>query len=148
VRRRRKMAAVISIVACLFLATTIFLTLRLSMEDAAPPHVVKAPVPAVAPTQNPPAPATGAKSASVQPRRSPRPARANTSAAGQEGFVALIAVDSSITQDDLRVVRLQLSGADLRLMGAPVAEDLSDRRLVADIVVANDGTPYAVRLVR
>src|SRR5262249_6310227 len=83
VRRRRKMAAVISIVACLVLGTTIFVTLRLSMEDAAPPHVGKAPVPAVVPTQNPPAPDTAPKSASVQPAPSQRRARANTSAAGQ-----------------------------------------------------------------
>ena len=49
---------------------------------------------------------------------------------------------------DAQIVRLELTGADLRLVGAPVAEDLSDRRLLADIVLAADGTPYAVRLVR
>lgn len=61
--------------------------------------------------------------------------------------MALDTYDPATAPSELAVVRLELSGADLRLMGAPVAEDLSDRRLLADIVVGNDGTPYAVRLV-
>ena len=60
----------------------------------------------------------------------------------------LDAYDPAMTPSELQVVRLELSGADLRLMGAPVGEDLSDRRLLADIVVGNDGTPYAVRIVQ
>jgi hypothetical protein len=47
----------------------------------------------------------------------------------------------------LTIVRVELTGTDLRLLGAPVTEDLSDQRL-ADVVVSGDGTPYAVRIVR
>jgi hypothetical protein len=62
--------------------------------------------------------------------------------------MALGAYDPAMMSGDAQIVRLQLTGADLRLVGAPVAEDLSDHRLLADIVLAADGTPYAVRLVR
>ena len=64
------------------------------------------------------------------------------------GFVALPSYDPAINTGDLQVVRLELSGADLRLVGAPVGEDLSDRRMLADVVVGRDGTPYAVRFVQ
>jgi hypothetical protein len=48
----------------------------------------------------------------------------------------------------LTIVQVELTGTDLRLLGAPVTEDLSDQRLLADVVVSGDGTPYAVRIVR
>jgi hypothetical protein len=62
------------------------------------------------------------------------------------GFLALDSYDPNIT-GQLQIVRLELPGADLRLVGAPVSEDLARRRVLADFVVGQDGTPYAVRLV-
>jgi hypothetical protein len=150
VRRRRTRTAVISIAACLTLATAVAVTLMLWVDNA-PPSIVKQPVPAVVPSLNPPTPDTAGKSTPVQDRKSTpslRSARAATSSSGQSGFVTLGVFDPTMTPGDLKVVRLQLTGADLRLVGAPVAEDLSDRPLLADIVLASDGTPYAVRLVR
>ncbi len=151
VRRRRTKAAVIAIAGCLTLATAIALTLKLSVDNA-PPSIVKQPAPAVAPNPSPPSPDTAAaRSIPVQDRKSApsrRSARPAGSTAEQSGFVTLGVFDPAMTPGDLKVVRLELTGADLRLVGAPVAEDLSDRRLLADIVLASDGTPYAVRLVR
>ena len=50
--------------------------------------------------------------------------------------------------DELRVVRLEMPGEDLRLVGAPVMEKLAGRHVTADFVVGHDGTPYAFRLVQ
>jgi hypothetical protein len=72
------------------------------------------------------------------PRRAPTP--------DFNGFLALNSYDPKIT-GQLQIVRLELPGADLRLVGAPVSEDLARRRVLADFVVGQDGTPYAVRLV-
>lgn len=63
-------------------------------------------------------------------------------------FLALPAFDMIPAGDDLRVVRLELPGEDLRLVGVPVMEKLNGRRVTADFVVGHDGTPYAVRLVQ
>ncbi|SRR5216684_3149241 len=63
------------------------------------------------------------------------------------GFLALNSYDPGMTTGQLQIVRLELPGADLRLVGAPVSEDLARRRVLADFVVGQDGTPYAVRLV-
>ena len=150
VHRRRTRKAVIALVACLVLATATLLTLKLSVDDAQP-AMVKQPLPAVAPnasTANPSA-ATQTIPTPVQTplpgRRGGRPTATST-AQGQ--FMALGAYDPAMVSGDLQVVRLELTGADLRLVGAPVPEDLAERHLLADIVLAGDGTPYAVRIVR
>lgn len=71
----------------------------------------------------------------------------NTSA-DSRGFWALPSFDLIPSGDQLRVVRLQMRGEDLRLVGAPVAEAMVRHRVTADFVVGQDGTPYAVRLVQ
>jgi hypothetical protein len=63
-------------------------------------------------------------------------------------FVALPSSDQVVRGEELQVIRLELTGGALRMLGAPVSEDITDRRLLADFVVGQDGTPYAVRLVR
>jgi len=67
--------------------------------------------------------------------------------ASSQDFVALSSFDEAVRGEDLRVLRLELTGRALRLAGAPVSEEMADRRLLADFVVGQDGTPYAVRLV-
>jgi hypothetical protein len=62
-------------------------------------------------------------------------------------FVALPTFDPAIPIDHLQMVRLDLPGRDLRLVGFPVREEIADRRIVADVLLAQDGTPYALRLV-
>ena len=85
-----------------------------------------------------------ASAAAAKPRSS---ARAQTAAA-IEDFLALPTYDPTIATDGLRIIRLEGRGSDLRLAGAPVSEELSERRVVADFMVGHDGTPYAVRFVQ
>ncbi len=97
---------------------------------------------------------------SAQPQKAPevpsthgmasteRLSAATTSNSGATGFVTLAPYDSTVSAADLTIVRVELTGSDLRLLGAPVTEDLSDQRLLADVVVSGDGTPYALRIVR
>lgn len=63
-------------------------------------------------------------------------------------FVALPTFDPAIPIDHLQMVRLDLAGRDLRLVGFPVREEIADRRIIADVLLAQDGTPYALRLVQ
>ncbi len=105
-----------------------------AMAQTIPPQEVSAP-PAVSVSKMRPA---------AQPTRTPR--RDNTS--GDSAFVALPAVAVLPATDELRIVRLEISGEDLPLVGMPVTEELARRRLTADFVVGHDGTPYAMRLVR
>jgi hypothetical protein len=74
--------------------------------------------------------------------------RKETAAAPRNDFVALPSSDQAVRGEELRVIRLELTGRALRLVGAPVSEEIADRRVLADFVVGQDGTPYAVRLVR
>jgi hypothetical protein len=63
-------------------------------------------------------------------------------------FIPLPAYDSAANTADVRVVRVEVTGSDLMMVGAPVAADLAENRMLADFVVGSDGTPYAVRLVQ
>ncbi len=65
-----------------------------------------------------------------------------------ERFVALPTFDPSIPIDHAQIVRLDLPGRALQLVGFPVNEEMAERRVVADVLLAQDGTPYALRLVR
>jgi hypothetical protein len=55
--------------------------------------------------------------------------------------------DPAVPLENSQVIRLQMPGGALALVGIPVAPDLADQPIVADIAVAQDGRPYAVRLV-
>lgn len=77
-----------------------------------------------------------------------RPAANRNPSVDARGFWALPSFDLVPSGDQLRVVRLQMRGEDLRLVGAPVAEAMVRHRVTADFVVGQDGTPYAVRLVQ
>jgi hypothetical protein len=65
-----------------------------------------------------------------------------------EHFVALPTFNLAVPIDHLEMVRVDLPGRDLRLVGFPVSEEIADRRVVADVLLAQDGTPYALRLVQ
>ncbi|HET9839533.1 MAG TPA: hypothetical protein VFR84_14980 [Candidatus Angelobacter sp.] len=77
----------------------------------------------------------------------PRSLRAAASVANR-AFLALPAYDPSMPKDDLQVVRVQLPASALWKIGAPVPADAGERRVMADFVVGQDGTAYAVRLVQ
>jgi hypothetical protein len=146
-RRRARAVVMLSLAACLILAITLLLTLQQPAQNA--PSLVREPVPAVTPD---PAARTASSEPSREPKRTSRQdqrgARDVASSPSQNEFMPLGTYDPAMVPGELEVVRLELTGADLRLVGAPVAEDLADRRMLADVVVASDGTPYAVRLVR
>ena len=69
-------------------------------------------------------------------------------ASSVDRFVALPTFDPAIPIDHSEMVRVDLPGRALRLVGYPVSEEFADRRVVADVLLAQDGTPYALRLVQ
>jgi hypothetical protein len=144
-RKQARMAAITAMAACLALVAAL-LAMRKPAVHKATPLAVQQQL-AVNPGTEPPLSQQAEAQEPSRPASQTRPASA-ASSAGEDGFVTLDAYDPATTSGDLQVVRLELSGADLRMIGAPVTEDLSDRRLLADVVVDEDGTPYAVRLVR
>jgi hypothetical protein len=85
-------------------------------------------------------PATAKVHAPVSARENP--------AAQEDPFVALPTFDPAIPIEHLEMVRLDLPGRALQLVGFPVSEDIAERRVLADVLLAQDGTPYALRLVR
>jgi hypothetical protein len=68
-------------------------------------------------------------------------------AADSSEFVALPSYDPAIPIDAARVVRLQIPGHALGLIGIPIGQEAGDRQFVADVLIAQDGRPYAFRLV-
>jgi hypothetical protein len=47
-----------------------------------------------------------------------------------------------------RIVRLEMPASALRMVGFPVSEQIAEQQIVADVAVTQDGTPYALKLVR
>jgi hypothetical protein len=97
--------------------------------------------------------ATGMTSApDSQPRRHQATARrlatGETQAVNREEFVPLPSFDPAVASGDLQMVRVEVTGSDLRMLGARVVGDLSDRPVIADFITDRDGTPYAVRIVQ
>lgn len=84
----------------------------------------------------------------------PRPAQSGAAAqhapiiAEEDGFLALPSYDPATASGELQLVRVELPESDLRVLGAPIAGDLSDQPVMVDFITDRDGTPYAVRLVR
>jgi len=148
VRRRRvqRVRIVVALVACLMVSVALLRAIKGPMHGSqrnagnAPVHLI--------PPQNAEVPDQQA-SAQASLRESHKPhAEGASGAATVENFLALPSYDPSIAADGLRIIRLEGRGSDLRLAGAPVSEELSDRRVVADFMVGHDGTPYAVRFVQ
>jgi hypothetical protein len=77
-----------------------------------------------------------------------RPKATTTAAASRREFLALPGYDPAVPADELSIVRVQLPASALWQMGAPVSPDSGARKFMADFVVSQDGTPYAVRLVQ
>ncbi len=68
-------------------------------------------------------------------------------AIGIEAFVSLPSFAFSEPNEDLRIIRVEMPASSLRLLGARVNDDLITQRVVADLLVGVDGTPYAFKLV-
>lgn len=67
--------------------------------------------------------------------------------AGGEVFIALPSFAFETPGEELRVVRVEMPVSSLRILGARVNDELSTRRIVADLLVGTDGTPYAFRII-
>lgn len=63
-------------------------------------------------------------------------------------FVALPIFNPAIPIGQSRVVRMEMPGSALQLIGYPVDEQLLDRRVTTDLLVGQDGVPYAIRFVQ
>ncbi len=159
-RRRRLVRGltVAGIAACLLLGMAVFMSHRSSnvppivvrqsqgVEDTHSASKQQKPAVEVAPKSA----VTAGAHKTVRPKvdrrlaRKPRPAEETDTAR----FVALPTFDPDVPVGQSQVVRLELPGSALRLVGYPVDEELSERRVVTDVLLSQDGTPYAVRLVR
>ncbi len=145
---RRRVIRRTAVVAAIF-AVLLPAAAWLMRKHPATPTVAKAPSsPPAAPVIT--VPAVSAKTSGSRPRiKRLRSTQAKRRAADPiNDFVALPSSDQAVRGEDLRVVRLELTGRALRMVGAPVSNQIEDRRILADFVVGQDGTPYAVRLVR
>lgn len=154
-RRLRKRAVfAVSLAACLAIAVAWLRTVKQTQDvrkPGPPAQVAKAPVPQPEIS----APVKPRISAPVKPRMRAKQ-RSKTRGHSVEAapaitagdFIALPSFDPAVPVGESRMVRMDLPGSALQLIGYPVDGQLLDRRIVADVLVGEDGLPYAVRLVR
>jgi hypothetical protein len=136
-----------ALAACLALAAGLIL-IRPAHQVPAKTNVQQQP--SSAPAKAPEVTAI-AKAAPILPRPAAnhvKPKPRNNVSASRRQFLALPGYDPAVPADELHVVRVQLPGSALWQMGAPVSPDSGARQFMADFVVSQDGTPYAVRLVQ
>jgi hypothetical protein len=149
-RRLVRRVSIAALAACLVLAASMML-LNLRSTHRVPTKATVQQQPSVVPAKTPEATAV-AKAIATTPKpatkrvQPPRPSR-NTVASRRQ-FLALPGYDPAVPADELHVVRVQLPASALWQMGAPVSPDSGARQFMADFVVSQDGTPYAVRLVQ
>ena len=163
-RRWTRRAGVLGLAACLALAAALVSTRnsRQKQPEAARQVIpVKQPVPVKQPEPAAKAPiheaAAAPASAPIAPKvhrpavkqAAAKPGRVRPSApTATRAFLALPGYDPGVPMDQLNIVRVMLPESALWKMGAPVRPDAGTRRVTADFVVSQDGTPYAVRLVQ
>ena len=88
-----------------------------------------------------------APSRSAKKQAKGKAANSNLAASNRQ-FLALPGYDPAIPAEELSIVRVRVPASALWQMGAPVSPDSGARKFMADFVVSQDGTPYAVRLVQ
>lgn len=147
-RRLVRRMSVVTVAACLAL---VFGLISIHSRHQVPGKEIVKEQPSVVPVKAPEA-VTVAKAATTPPRAikkhaTPKTSNSNLAASSRE-FLALPGYDPTVPADELHVVRVQVPASALWQMGAPVSPDLGARKFMADFVVSQDGTPYAVRLVQ
>jgi len=147
-RRLVRRATVAALAACLALVAGL-ISMRARRE--APSKEIVKEQPNVVPIKTPDA-VTVAKTEETPSRpvkkQAKRKAASNLAAASRREFLALPGYDPAIPADELSIVRVRVPATALWQMGAPVSPDSGARKFMADFVVNQDGTPYAVRLVQ
>ena len=160
-RRLRKRAVfAVSLAACLLIAVAWLRTGNQTQDvrkPAPPAQVAKAIVPQseiVAPKVERPSMSLIARAPVKLPMRAKRRSKTRdhsfeaAPAITAGDFIALPTFDPAVPVGESRMVRMDLPGSALQLIGYPIDGQLLDRRIVADVLVGEDGLPYAVRLVR
>jgi len=146
-RRRERNARILLVAACLIVSVVTYLRLRPRPSNVA---AIRESVPTAPPRQS--NVTVDAPKSNEAPRtfarKPPSHQAGKKSEIAADRFVALPTFDSAVPIDHLEIVRVDLPVRDLRLVGFPVNEEMADRRVVADVLLAQDGTPYALRLVR
>ncbi|HEY1939429.1 MAG TPA: hypothetical protein VGJ33_15980 [Candidatus Angelobacter sp.] len=142
--------SVAALAACLALAAGVTSLLSHSPHQVPEKEIVQE-QPSSALARDPHAMAI-AKAATTRPRPvkkqvKPKAANSNLAAASRQ-FLALPGYDPAIPAEELSIVRVRLPASALWQMGAPISPDSGARKFMADFVVSQDGTPYAVRLVQ
>jgi hypothetical protein len=148
-RRLVRRVSIGALAACVALATGL-MSLRSRSPHQVPGNTVVRQEPSGVPAKAPEA-TTSARAITTSPKavtKHVKPKAKNNIAASRRQFLALPGYDPAVPADELHVVRVQLPGSALWQMGAPVSPDSGARQFMADFVVSQDGTPYAVRLVQ
>src|SRR5713101_117090 len=151
-RRRRVKNAAIAALVIICLSSAAWLFTRTSQKPA--PQIVKhnpAPAFPVEKTMTANVPSTQETKKAVRHvygHGIPNNSDAQVEARQDGDFLPLPSYDPAATQRELRIIRVEMPIQDLRLVGAPVGADVPNRRVLADFVVGQDGTPYGVRLVQ
>ncbi len=148
-RRMVRRATVAALAACVALAAGL---ISMRSRHETPSREIVNRQPSVVPVKTPDvvtnAKAEGTPSQSVKKQVKPRATTSNLAAASRREFLALPGYDPAIPADELSIVRVRVPASALWQMGAPVSPDSGARKFMADFVVSQDGTPYAVRLVQ
>jgi len=150
-RRRIRFAGMAALAACVALMAGLLSLRPHSVPGKEQTHTEAGSGPGKVPNA-----AATTNTAAAQPRSAGTPIRAHAAtskaatsrAASSRQFIALPGYDPAVPADELHVVRVQLPASALWQMGAPVNPDSDGRRVLADFVVSQDGTPYAMRLVQ
>lgn len=147
-RRLVRRVSIGTLAACLVLAM-VLISMR-SRHEAHSKEIVKE-QPTVVPVKVP-EPVIFAKAATTTPPRAvkkqAKPKATSSNLAASRQFLALPGYDPAIPAEELSIVRVRVPASALWQMGAPVSPDSGARKFMADFVVSQDGTPYAVRLVQ
>ena len=148
-RRLVRRASVGALAACLALAGGL-ISMR-SRHETPVQQIAKEPptvIPVKAPEAGTIASAGDKPMRPVTKQAKPRAATSNLASASRREFLALPGYDPAIPAEELSIVRVRVPASALWQMGAPVSPDSGARKFMADFVVSQDGTPYAVRLVQ
>lgn len=160
-RMRQRMAVAVALAACLAISVVLLRTGKRSGDVKVvehTPQTVQVPSsgPKIVAPESPKLPAPSVARASGKPRAHAKPAinprkhdeEAPATIVDAGDFVALSTFDPAMPLGESRMVRMDLPGSALQLIGYPVDPQLLDRRIVTDVLLGQDGTPYAVRLVQ
>ena len=121
-RQRRTVSWAVALAACLFVAAAISLLPLHSRRD-------------LHPVRQTAMVAGGQHSQAAQ-----------QSSAASDDFILLPYADASLDVGQTVVARVQMSAADLGLLGLPVTQQ-SNATITADVALGEDGLPYAIHFV-